>query len=82
MGNDKHHRNHFWNLVVLFKHLSILSKRGGSVRRFTYFITIVLVLSSLYCGADLLEEGKKAYLNGDYTQAINLLTKAKEGKPH
>jgi tetratricopeptide (TPR) repeat protein len=59
----------------------MLSKRGGSVRRFTYFIAIVLVFSSYYCGADLVEEGKKAFSTGDYTQAINLLTKAKTENP-
>jgi len=51
------------------------------VRRFTYLIAVVLAFSSIYCGADLLEEGKKAYSNGDYTQAINLLIKAQKENP-
>jgi hypothetical protein len=61
--------------------LSMLSKRGGSVRRFIYLIAVVLAFSSIYCSADLLEEGKKAYSSGDYTQAINLLTKAQKENP-
>lgn len=56
----------------------MLSKRGGNVRGFTYLILVVLTFSLIYCGADLVEEGKKAYSNGDYTQAINLLTEAQK----
>ena len=44
----------------------------------TYFILIILTISAIFCGADLVEEGKKAYLNGDYTQAINFLTEAQK----
>ena len=46
--------------------------------RFTYFIALILALLSIYCGADLVEEGKKAFLAGDYTQAINFLTEAQK----
>jgi len=55
-----------------------LLKRGGNVRPSTYLILAVLTFSSIFCGADLVEEGKKAYSNGDYTQAINLLTEAQK----
>ena len=32
----------------------------------------------MHCGVDLFEEGKKAFAAGDYTQTINLLTKAQK----
>lgn len=51
------------------------------MRRFTYLIAIVFTFSLINCGADLLEEGKKAYAAGDYTEAINLLTKAQKENP-
>jgi hypothetical protein len=35
-------------------------------------------MSSFFCGTDLVEEGKKAYSAGDYTQAIKLLTQAQK----
>jgi len=59
----------------------MLSKRGGSVRRFTYLIAVVLAFSSIYCGEDLVEKGKKAYSDGDYTQAIKILTEAQKENP-
>jgi len=48
------------------------------MRPLTFFILIILTLSSIFCGVDLIEEGKKAFLNGDYTQAINFLSEAQE----
>jgi hypothetical protein len=39
---------------------------------------MILTISSIFCGADLVEEGKKAYSAGDYTQAIKLLTQAQK----
>ena len=56
----------------------MLSKWGGSVRYSIYLIFVVLAFTSIYCGTDLVEEGKKAYSKGDYTQAINHLTSAKK----
>jgi tetratricopeptide (TPR) repeat protein len=44
----------------------------------TYFILLILTLSSIFCGSDLVEEGKKAFLKGDYTQAINFLSEAQK----
>jgi alkyl sulfatase BDS1-like metallo-beta-lactamase superfamily hydrolase len=55
-----------------------LSKWGGVVRPLTYLIIVILTFSAIFCGADLVEEGKKAYSSGDYTQAINLLTEAQK----
>ena len=48
------------------------------MRHIKNLIFIILTFSLIYCGADLVEEGKKAYSNGDYTQAINLLTEAQK----
>jgi hypothetical protein len=48
------------------------------VRLLTYLILIIIALSSIFCGADLVEEGKKAYSAGNYTQAIKLLTDAQK----
>jgi hypothetical protein len=54
------------------------SKWGGNVRLITYLILIIIALTSVFCGADLVEEGKKAYSAGDYSQAIKLLTDAQK----
>lgn len=53
-------------------------KRGGIVRFLAYPVLIILAISAIYCGSDLIEEGKKAYSEGDYTQAIRLLTEAQK----
>jgi hypothetical protein len=54
---------------------------GGSVRHLTYLFLVILAFSSIFCGANLVEEGEKAYSAGDYTQAINLLTEAHKEDP-
>jgi len=51
------------------------------VRSLTYLILVILAFSSTFCGPNLEEEGKKAFSNGDYTQAIKLLIKAHEEDP-
>jgi len=48
------------------------------MRFLTYFLLMILTISLIHCGADLVEEGKKAYSAGDYTQAIKLLTQAQK----
>jgi tetratricopeptide (TPR) repeat protein len=48
------------------------------VRYLLYLSLIFLSISSIFCGADLVEEGKKAYSAGNYTQAIKLLTEAQK----
>ena len=51
------------------------------MRRLTNIIIVVFAFLALYCGADLAEEGKKAFSNGDYTQAINLLIEVQKEDP-
>ena len=50
----------------------------GNVRPLMVLSLIILVFSSFYCGVDLVEEGRKSFSNGDYTQAINYLTEAQK----
>ena len=41
-----------------------------------YILLVILSYFILYCGADYVEDGKKAFNNKDYSEAIRLLTQA------
>lgn len=51
---------------------------GGNVRPLIFLFLFILSMLLIYCGADLVEEGKKAFAAGNYTQAIKLLTEAQK----
>ena len=46
--------------------------------RYTFFVLFLVGLFAFQCGPDPAEEGKKLFLNKDYTEAIKLLIKAKQ----
>lgn len=50
----------------------------GKMRPLIVLILMILAISSFYCGVDLVEAGRKSFSNGDYTEAINYLTKAQK----
>jgi hypothetical protein len=48
------------------------------VKRIPLYILLLVVFFSLQCGTDYIEEGKNAFNNGDYTQAIKSLSLAQK----
>ena len=48
------------------------------MKRLQFFIFFLGCLFAFQCGSDPAEEGRKLFENGDYTQAIKLLTEAKQ----
>jgi hypothetical protein len=48
------------------------------MKHFKYYIFLMGCLLVIQCGVDVVEEGKKAYADGDYSQAIKRLTEARE----
>ena len=48
------------------------------MKQFKYYIFLAGCLLVIQCGVDVVEEGKKAYADGDYSQAIKRLTEARE----
>ena len=48
------------------------------MKQFKYYIFLVGCLLLIQCGVDDIEEGKKAYADGDYSLAIKRLTVARE----